>query len=117
VGKVLASAVESGRYLSPPGDMRRHLNSENACLACHRAITETDLGTDEHLPRMADCLVCHSKIDPPFSCGYCHTRDQQLKPADHTSNFADRHSSRKDVADKTSCKVCHGVKFTCMGCH
>jgi hypothetical protein len=113
----LAKAIDTGRYLSEPGDMRRHLNTENACLACHRGIMETDLATRAHLPRMADCLVCHTRIDPPFSCGYCHIPEFELKPASHTATFADAHSSRKAVPDKTSCKVCHGVKFTCMGCH
>ncbi len=117
VAPALASAIDSGRYLSPSGDIRRYLNTENLCEACHRRVAETDLTTSAHLPRMADCLVCHSKIDPPFSCGYCHTREQELKPANHTPSFADTHSSRKAVPDKTSCKVCHGVKFTCMGCH
>ena len=117
VAPVLASAVDSGRYLSPPGDLRRFLNTDNSCLACHRGVTETDLATEAHLPRMADCLVCHTRIDPPFSCAYCHTPETVLKPASHTSGFTDSHSSRLAVPDKSSCKVCHGVKFTCMGCH
>lgn len=113
----LAAAIDSGRYLSAPGDMRRHLSTGNACLACHRGLNETDFATKENLPKMADCLVCHGKIDPPFSCGYCHTSEARLKPASHTHAFHDLHSNRQAVPDKTTCKVCHGVKFTCMGCH
>jgi c(7)-type cytochrome triheme protein len=112
-----AKAIDTGRYLSEPGDMRRHLNTENACLACHRGILETDLATRANLPAMADCLVCHTRIDPPFSCGFCHTPEFELKPASHTAKFADAHSSRKAVPDKSTCKICHGAKFTCMGCH
>ncbi len=117
IAPALARAVDGGRYLGLPGDMRRHLNSDNPCLACHRGVAETDLATSQHLPRMADCLVCHSKVDPPFSCTYCHTEDARLKPASHTSGFVDLHSNHRAVPDKTACKVCHGVKFTCMGCH
>jgi len=117
VAPVLAGAIDGGRYLSPPGDMRRFLDTDNACLACHRGVAETDLATAANLPRMADCLVCHTRIDPPFSCTYCHTPKTELKPASHTQGFTDAHSSRLAVPDKSSCKVCHGVKFTCMGCH
>ena len=66
---------------------------------------------------MADCLVCHTQIDPPFTCGKCHTAEAVLRPASHTPRFADVHSNRREVPDKSGCKVCHGVKFTCMGCH
>lgn len=114
---VLARAIDSGSYLSPPGNIRRFLNTENPCVPCHRGVSETDLAAKENLPRMADCLVCHIKIDPPFSCAYCHTPEATLKPASHTARFGDLHSSRQAVPDKTTCKVCHGVKFTCMGCH
>lgn len=117
VAPALAGAIDAGRYLSPPGDIRRHLNTSNACMACHRGLVETDFATKANLPRMADCLVCHTKIDPPSSCGYCHTKEARLKPASHTPEFHDLHSSRQAVPDKTTCKVCHGVKFTCMGCH
>ena len=117
VAAVLAQAIDRGAYLGSPGDLRRFLNTDNACAACHRGMAEADLATEAHLPRMADCLVCHTRIDPPFSCAFCHTPEAVLKPASHTSGFTDAHSSRVTVPDKSSCKVCHGVKFTCMGCH
>lgn len=117
IAPVLESALATGRYLGDPGEMGRFLKSDNGCLACHRGVLETDFATEGHLPRMADCLVCHTRIDPPFSCEYCHTPEAVLKPASHTLSFADAHSNRKAVPDKSTCKVCHGVKFTCMGCH
>ncbi len=69
-------------------------------------------------PQMADCLVCHSRIEPPFSCEKCHAEGAQLKPANHTPAWLDTHSSggiRKE--DHTTCAVCHGRRFTCQGCH
>jgi hypothetical protein len=114
---VLAAAVDKGKYLGRPGDMRRFLNTDDPCIACHRGVAEVDLATSDQLPHMADCLVCHSRIELPFSCGFCHTADAVLRPASHTAGFSDAHSSREAVPDKSACKVCHGLRFTCMGCH
>ena len=33
------------------------------------------------------------------------------------AGFMDAHSSGKMKLDKTTCAVCHGRQFTCMGCH
>jgi hypothetical protein len=117
IAPVLANAVDKGTYLAAPGDMSRFLKSANACAACHRGVEEVDLATHAQLPRMADCLVCHSGIDLPFSCAKCHTPDAVLRPASHTASFSDNHSSREALPDKSGCRVCHGVRFTCMGCH
>ena len=68
-----------------------------------------------HYPEMSDCLVCHNKIDPPFSCETCHGVDKTLKTALHTPDYLDAHT-RKTVA-KVGCASCHGRKFTCLGCH
>ena len=114
---VLARAVDSGAYLAPPGDIRRHLDTKNACVACHRGLEESDSVSKAALPHMADCLVCHRKIDAPFSCEKCHEPGAHLKPGDHTSDYIDRHSSGKLALDKKACIICHGRKFTCLGCH
>ena len=112
---VIRAAIDAKTYLSPPGDIRRHLDSSNACAACHRGMEQSTTLAKTDLPQMADCLVCHNQIDPPFSCEFCHAKGPALKPASHTVEFHDSHS-RKTV-DKASCAVCHGRKFTCLGCH
>ena len=117
IAPVLLGAIETGVYLSPPGDIAQHLDADDPCLACHRGIPETDLATQDHLPRMADCLACHRKIDPPYSCALCHTSDFRLKPQDHTDTFMELHSSRQNLPPKEGCKLCHGLTFSCMGCH
>ena len=66
---------------------------------------------------MADCLVCHNKVDPPFSCGFCHVEGANLKPASHAANFLESHSRKDANLDLKTCAVCHGRKFTCLGCH
>jgi predicted CXXCH cytochrome family protein len=117
IAPILARAIDSKTYLSPPGDARSHLNGKNACTACHRGLEESDAVTAAAMPRMADCLVCHTQIDPPDTCELCHAKGMNLKPADHTPDFLDRHNRKSTVLDKASCAVCHGRKFTCLGCH
>jgi c(7)-type cytochrome triheme protein len=117
VAPLLAAAIDEGEYLGKPGGMRAHLDTENACEACHRDLAETGVAGKANLPRMSDCLVCHSTVDNPFSCEKCHLAGVNLKPADHTREFADTHSTGRLNLDKTTCLPCHGRHFTCMGCH
>jgi hypothetical protein len=103
IAPVLRTAVLKKTYL---GAGRPHTDAKNACQACH----------GEGQPAMmADCLVCHSKIDPPESCYYCHAKDAALKPATHTPDFVDVHSGPS--IKKEGCAVCHGRRFRCLGCH
>jgi hypothetical protein len=118
VAPILAKAIDKNNYLQPRGDVRRHLNTKNACEACHRGLEESDQVTHNAMPGMADCLVCHSQIEVPFSCENCHVKDAAfLKPASHIEHFLDLHSTGKLRLDKTTCAVCHGTQFRCMGCH
>jgi hypothetical protein len=116
IAPVLRAAVASGVYLAPPGNLRNQLTGTNACLACHRGIDQSVETGNAHFPHMADCLVCHNKIDPPDSCQFCHAGDQNLKPATHTPDYLDRHTSGKGL-DRSTCATCHGRRFTCLGCH
>ena len=118
VAPFLAKAIDTGNYLQPPDDIRRHLNTSNPCEACHRGLEESDQVTHAAMPKMADCLVCHSNIENPFTCENCHLKNAAfLKPASHVEHFLDLHSTGKMHLDKTTCAVCHGREFTCMGCH
>ena len=117
VAPLIAAAIDKKIYLQPPGNIRRHLDSQNPCQACHRGLEESDQVTPAAMPQMADCLVCHSEIDNPFSCEKCHAKDAQLKPASHDPSFLSSHTSGKLNLDKASCVVCHGRNFRCLGCH
>jgi len=117
VGPVIAAAIDAGTYLEDVRPPRAQLGTGDACLSCHRGMREAEQVTAAHLPRMADCLVCHQPIAPPRSCRTCHTPEAVLVPATHTPDFADRHSNRTHVPDRSGCKTCHGTGFTCMGCH
>ncbi|HYW48266.1 MAG TPA: cytochrome c3 family protein [Bryobacteraceae bacterium] len=121
VAPFIAAAIDKHNYFERPGAgalwVRGHLGTKNPCEACHRGLEESDQVTSAALPEMPDCLVCHTQIDAPFSCEDCHAKNAALKPANHTEHFVDAHSSGKLKLDKTTCAVCHGRTFTCMGCH
>ena len=114
---LLAAVIDGGSYLGTLENIRSYLNTDNACEACHRALHEVDFSGPANLPQMADCLVCHNQIDPPFSCKLCHLPGSSILPATHTSNYIDLHSSVGFEFDRDSCAICHGTNFTCMGCH
>lgn len=118
IAPVLLGAVKSKTYLSdsvPDGLARQLESAKSGCTSCHRGLAESAAVSREHFPHMADCLVCHNRIDPPFSCETCHGVDKTLRPAFHTNDYLDSHS-RKTVG-KQGCSNCHGRKFTCLGCH
>jgi hypothetical protein len=114
----IAAAIDKQTYLGAAGpELRSRLNTQNPCQACHRGLEASDRPDRSGLPQMADCLVCHNQIDPPYSCEFCHAKDAHLTPASHTPDFLDTHTSGKLGLDKTTCAVCHGQKFHCLGCH
>jgi hypothetical protein len=117
VAPALAAAIDGGTHLAAASVVRQHLDTEDSCAACHRGLRENDGASAAGMPHMADCLVCHPGIEPPFSCDLCHTREARLKPASHTNDYMDAHSRRNANLDKASCRVCHGSAFRCMGCH
>jgi len=114
---IIAAAIDSGGYFSPAKNIRGYLDQEHLCAACHRGLEEVDLAKKANLPQMADCIVCHAEIDPPFSCQFCHSPNARIKPASHTPDYLDLHNSGKVTLDKQSCVICHGRRFRCMGCH
>jgi hypothetical protein len=118
VAPVIAGAIDKGTYLGRNGaKIRSLLNSSNPCVACHRGLDESEAVSQANMPQMADCLVCHNQIDLPDSCAFCHPKGAQLKPASHVPGFLDTHSNKNSGLDLQSCAVCHGRKFTCLGCH
>ncbi|MBC7927832.1 MAG: cytochrome c3 family protein [Bryobacteraceae bacterium] len=116
IASTVARAIEAKTYLSDPGNLRAELDGiKHPCTGCHRGMALADATSEEQFPHMAECLVCHNRIDAPFSCEKCHDNSAALKPVGHTTNFLDLHSD-KGVA-KVGCALCHGRRFTCLGCH
>ena len=117
IAPVIVRAIDKGTYLSPPGNLKALLANATQCEACHRGLRESEEVTRDNMPKMADCLVCHDQIEPPFSCATCHPKDAKLKPATHTADFLDTHPKFVKTLEKGSCAICHGQKFKCLGCH
>jgi hypothetical protein len=118
IGLAIGKAIDSGEYLGKASDVHRpDLKTANVCMTCHRGLDRSDEVSLAAFPLMADCLVCHNKVEPPYSCAKCHAEDAHLKPASHTNDWLDRHTSRKTPKDTQTCAVCHGRQFTCLGCH
>lgn len=116
IAPLLRAAIAGKQYL----DTRTpaHLETTNNCAGCHHGIEQSEnVASVSVFPLMADCLVCHNKLDPPFSCEKCHNNVPALKPASHVEGFMDKHNRMKDSLDKSGCATCHGRKFTCLGCH
>ena len=114
---VIAAAIDKGIYLGNGKDIRKYLDSNNPCMACHRMLEDSDRVSAATRPRMADCLVCHNKFDPPDSCAFCHVAGAKLTPANHVGEFIDTHTRKDSGLDYASCAICHGRKFSCLGCH
>jgi predicted CXXCH cytochrome family protein len=117
IAPVIAAAIDRKSYLGDGSKIRAMLDTSNACGACHRGMEQSTEVSKAVFPAMADCLVCHNKIDPPFSCEQCHDEPKKLKPAYHTADFMDSHHRKSADIDRTTCAGCHGRKFTCLGCH
>lgn len=117
IAPVLKGAITGKTYLGDASAVLAHLDTKNTCAACHQGIeqsTAIQAANKNHFPHMADCLVCHNKIDAPFTCEKCHEGDKALKPVFHTADYLDAHTKR---GVKQGCALCHGRTFTCLGCH
>jgi hypothetical protein len=119
IAPLIAAAIDKGKYLGKPAEGERALlgQASNNCEACHRGLHQNAKVDADVFPHMSDCLVCHSKIEPPFSCETCHDKSVNLMPANHDDKWLDFHASGKAGFDKLSCQPCHGQQFTCRGCH
>jgi hypothetical protein len=120
VHPVVAASVKSKTFAGDESKIPAAA-PKDGCVACHHGMDQSESITaanaKANYPQMAECLVCHSQINPPESCKKCHADNMTFRPASHTPEFSDNHSSGKANLDKASCAVCHGKKFTCKGCH
>ena len=116
VASVIARAIDNGDHLSTRAkEKRARLDTKRNCAGCHQGVEQAETRAQIYGPGMSDCLVCHNKIEVPYSCATCHAPGVKLKPDNHTAAFIDEHS-KVDLV-KAECRSCHGRSFTCMGCH
>jgi len=118
----ILAAVRNKTYLgaTPPPEAELAATKE-VCVGCHHGIPASeaiahDKITKANFPSMADCLVCHSKINPPESCKQCHSEPAvKFRPDSHVAGFLEKHS--QPGVERKACATCHGRVFTCRDCH
>src|SRR5437870_5274316 len=99
-----AAAAQNPRPFSHALHLK--LPAKFTCVSCHSSVQTSTRLEDNNLPAVAVCLGCHKEV----AIG-------TLKPTNHTPDFIDAHNRKNANLDKASCAVCHGRKFTCLGCH
>jgi hypothetical protein len=125
------------RVVIPPPHLKFnhkiHVSGGMHCEQCHGDMKSVDLATRSQLPRMTQCLGCHTGgTKPPSRCGTCHIllpsgllqtmfAEGKLAPSGairgdvHTPTFRREHAQ---VArnDERYCLNCHR-KDECLTCH
>lgn len=105
-----------------------HFKKQIACDRCHKEWPHTKRGTEK--PKMEACVSCHRLDHGDQSrlvvaekgsyseeyCYLCHPQDMALKPAWHTSEFADGGHKKQAKEDRGFCRGCHTQSF-CDDCH
>jgi len=94
-----------------------HIEQEEIqCLTCHSGIDESEsLSADLHLPKMETCMDCHiTPLDLP-GCYQCHTKQEQLRPAEHTLAWNEMHG----MAARSGAQICNSChrESSCIDCH
>ncbi len=116
---------------------RKHAVRRIGCAHCHGSVDRLGLARRAQLPRMAGCLVCHSKTGPARGeargqCSTCHlqqpngrlrtrfdsgelTPPRWLHGASHELGWLQRHKPVA-AANSAMCSQCHSEQ-SCIDCH
>ena len=83
------------------------------CSKCHSLVINGKF--DPEIPEMADCQMCHAKMNGPLECKVCHLGETPL-PIDH--KFASWHQDHGMEASvgTSDCSQCHD-QSSCGDCH
>jgi len=98
-----------------------HLSRGFACKACHIIFSHRPDGSIVK-PPMEVCYDCHSLrhaekgLVAGEECALCHPKGFNLKPANHTHEFAEREHPELAYQDFKYCLMCHKRDF-CQKCH
>lgn len=101
---------------SPVFDHERHLTKGKVrCAVCHSDLDAVlPAGQAAHLPRMADCMGCHTREHVKNDCRTCHLPGDELVPADHSLDWTRAHGIAANTEE--SCNLCHAADH-CLKCH
>lgn len=101
---------------SPLFSHERHRSAARLeCAACHTGLDEP-LAPEQagHLPRMAECMQCHTARNAANECRTCHAPGEDLQPADHKLDWLTLHGAA--AATEDACTQCHQTD-ACLKCH
>lgn len=93
----------------------QHQGEKFSCEGCHGGVAQSADITEKHLPKMAQCVACHSKTSEKDYCDKCHATDENLVPADHRLAWRQEHGIEANSAER-NCNICHDEN-TCLECH
>ncbi len=96
----LAAAIDDGKYLGSP-EIRPLLERAGDCTACHRGL-ELRRGP-RPCPSCRTAWSATRRSTTPSVAATATWRGVNLRPADHTQEFADLHGTGKIQLDKASC--------------
>lgn len=93
-----------------------HISQGFTCNQCHDGISHkaTASPSNEYLPDMQKCMQCHEVPEEIEGCYMCHSEDENLRPASHTTLWEHSHGNFR--ASKDDCMSCHSDNF-CVTCH
>ncbi|OQX96060.1 hypothetical protein B6I21_02180 [candidate division KSB1 bacterium 4572_119] len=91
----------------------QHVSDKVMCSRCHENVQVSENIFDKHLPKMANCLECHTNTGEENFCYTCHSHGEELKPADHNLVWEKDHGL---AAASAACDDCH-TKDYCLDCH
>jgi len=109
--------ITPGRLIFAHAD---HLRRNYPCEACHATFPHTEKGATK--PDMLSCYRCHGLEHAgqgqvaTEECDRCHPKEFELKPTDHTREFATKTHTKQAVARPEYCAMCHQTEF-CIACH
>ncbi len=102
---------------SPKFNHKKHIDKGYKCVECHKPVEQLETADEVILPTMQKCMTCHEVPDNQDGCYMCHTKEENLKPADHTELWLTNHGSFKASGGSANdCKTCHTENY-CMDCH
>jgi len=93
----------------------KHVQKEIKCSTCHAGVENSTNIFDKHLPGMATCTDCHNDLEQVDYCQTCHAAGEDLRPADHKSDWNKGHGFASQT-DDDKCKTCH-TDNQCLDCH
>jgi hypothetical protein len=93
-----------------------HAENDIDCAKCHAGVEGKEVVTSGvHLPDMDNCMQCHQTPAKIEGCYLCHTRDEQLIPADHSGDWTQSHGMYSESGAQ-NCNSCHRETY-CTDCH